>query len=480
MIFDDPSLSLTQCGTLRRVSSGEIADSGISVGLECLDRELFDFDRAAPRLFETGAKYARIQTGWNRCEQSRGVYSFEWLDHVVDTLLAGGVQPWFNVGFGNPLYMEGIRNPAAVGCVPFYFGEETLRAWENFVTALAEHYRGRIRHWEIWNEPDVEHFWFPAGRNAADYARLLRLTAPLIRRAQPGAKIGGCCGCVRPDYDWQRDFFRSDGPKLLDFFAIHQYKIIPEVQLGRIVETWKRQFALHGNPRIEIWMGESGYPSWAPEDHWIGVYRHNAPENQAKWLLRRYLCDMESGISLTSFFQMVDLTAKPYQMAEKLQEPSRVARHGLVDGFEYEPKPSHAALSHFAAVFDCDTVKCPLFCFPETEPILPKQAQVSKLLEPALRIQTFVRNGWALYVYYLPEDVQLDVHYFGLNLAVIADEAPKALEQPVLIDLLSGVVYEVVKGASPHLFTGLPLTDYPLILTDRRALGDRIVCSFHA
>lgn len=480
MIFDDPSLSLTQCGTLRRVSSGEIADSGISVGLECLDRELFDFDRAAPRLFETGAKYARIQTGWNRCEQSRGVYSFEWLDHVVDTLLAGGVQPWFNVGFGNPLYMEGIRNPAAVGCVPFYFGEETLRAWENFVTALAEHYRGRIRHWEIWNEPDVEHFWFPVGRNAADYARLLRLTAPLIRSNCPEAKIGGCCGCVRPDYDWQRDFFRSDGPKLLDFFAIHQYKIIPEVQLGRIVETWKRQFALHGNSGIEIWMGESGYPSWAPENHWIGVYRHNAPENQAKWLLRRYLCDMESGISLTSFFQMVDLTAKPYQMAEKLQEPSRVARHGLVDGFEYEPKPSHAALSHFAAVFDCDTVKCPLFCFPETEPILPKQAQVSKLLEPALRIQTFVRNGWALYVYYLPEDVQLDVHYFGLNLAVIADEAPKALEQPVLIDLLSGVVYEVAKGASPHLFTGLPLTDYPLILTDRRALGDRIVCSFHA
>lgn len=321
MIFDDPSLSLTQCGTLRRVSSGEIADSGISVGLECLDRELFDFDRAAPRLFETGAKYARIQTGWNRCEQSRGVYSFEWLDHVVDTLLAGGVQPWFNVGFGNPLYMEGIRNPAAVGCVPFYFGEETLRAWENFVTALAEHYRGRIRHWEIWNEPDVEHFWFPVGRNAADYARLLRLTAPLIRRAQPGAKIGGCCGCVRPDYDWQRDFFRSDGPKLLDFFAIHQYKIIPEVQLGRIVETWKRQFALHGNSGIEIWMGESGYPSWAPEDHWIGVYRHNAPENQAKWLLRRYLCDMESGISLTSFSRWWISRRNPTRWRKSFRNP---------------------------------------------------------------------------------------------------------------------------------------------------------------
>lgn len=395
---------------------------------------------------------------------------------MVDSLLAGGVQPWFNVGFGNPLYMKGIKNQAAVGCVPLYFGGETLRAWENFITALAEHYRGRVHHWEIWNEPDVEHFWFPAGRNAADYARLLRLTAPLIRRNCPGAKIGGCCGSVRPDYDWQRDFFRTDGTDLLDFFSIHQYKIIPEVQLDRIVDTWKRQFALHGNSDIEIWMGETGYPSWAPEDHWIGMYRHDSSENQAKWLLRRYLCDLGSGIARTSFFQMVDLTAKPYQMAEKLQDPTRVARHGLVDGFEYKPKPSHAALSHFAALFDCDTETKPWFCFPETETILPKQAQVSKLLEPAIYIRTFVRNGWAMYAYYLPEDVQFGAEYFGLNLAVIADEAPKVLEQPVLIDLLTGVVYEVEKGDSPHLFTGLPLMDYPLVLTDRRALGSRIAC----
>ena len=178
MIFDDPSLALRQYGMLRRVTSQEIRDSGISVGLECLDRELFDFDRAAPRLFETGAKYARLQTGWNRCEKKKGIYSFEWLDHIVDTLLAGGVQPWFNVGFGNPLYMEGIRNPAAVGCVPLYYGEETLNAWKKFVLALAEHYAGRIHHWEIWNEPDIEHFWYPGKSSAEEYARLLQITAP--------------------------------------------------------------------------------------------------------------------------------------------------------------------------------------------------------------------------------------------------------------------------------------------------------------
>lgn len=474
MIFDDPSLALRQYGMLRRVTSQEIRDSGISVGLECLDRELFDFDRAAPRLFETGAKYARLQTGWNRCEKKKGSYSFEWLDHIVDTLLAGGVQPWFNVGFGNPLYMEGIRNPAAVGCVPLYYGEETLNAWKKFVLALAEHYAGRIHHWEIWNEPDIEHFWYPGKSSAEEYARLLQITAPLIRKNCPGAKIGGCCGTVRPDYEWQIHFFKTGAPKLLDFMSIHQYRIIPEVQWDRTVSCWKRLFAQNGNPEIEIWMGESGYPSWSPEKHWIGMYLHNSQENQAKWLLRRYVCDFGNGIARTSLFQMVDLTAKPYQMAEKIQDPMKVARHGLIDGFEYKPKKSHYALSHLSALFDAETLPQDYFCFPETEPILPKKAQVSKLLEPAIYIRTFERNGWAMYVYYLPEDIQLNAGYYGLNLAVLAEEAPKPLEEPVLVDLLNGIVYDMAERDNPNLFTRLPLTDYPLILTDRRALGDRL------
>ena len=373
--------------------------------------------------------------------------------------------------------MRDIRNPAAVGCVPLYYGPDALNAWKNFILALAEHYNGRIFHWEIWNEPDIEHFWYPAGRSAEDYARLLKITIPLLRKGCPSAAVGGCCGGVRPDYDWHSRFLKTDAPKMLDFFSLHQYKIIPEVQWDRIVSTWKRLFAGCGNPDIEIWFGEGGYPSWSPENHWIGCYLHNSQENQAKWLLRRYLCDLSSGIGRTSFFQMVDLTSKSYQMAEKIQAPDRVARHGLVDGQEYKPKMSHAAMSHLTALFDSAIRPQPYFCFPETETILPKKAQVSKLLEPAIQLRTFERNGWAVYAYYLPEDVQLNVRYFGLNLAVIAEEAPRTLEEPVLIDLLTGVVYEIEKGPSPNLLAGLPLTDYPLILTDRRAFDDRISAS---
>ena len=474
MLFHDPSLALRESGRLRRLKSSEIRESGVSVGLECLDRELFDFDRAYPRLFDTGAKHARIQTGWNRCETKKGVYSFGWLDHIVDTLRAGGVEPWFNVGFGNPLYMDEIASPTAVGCVPLYYGEDTLTAWRNFISALAGHYRERIRCWEIWNEPDCPQFWYPRGSNAADYAKLVEVTAPLIREKIPGARIGGCSSSFRIDSAWARELVATGIGREFDFYALHHYQIIPEAQWDSVISGWKRAFARYGNAEIEIWQGESGFPSRSPEGHWLGTYLRLGEENQAKWLLRRYICDFGNGIARSSFFQMVDLGSKIYSTARQSQRFP--ALHGLVDCVNYQPKISHSALSHITAVFDGDTVSRPYFCFPETREILPAAAQVSKLLETSLYIRTFERHGWPLYVWYLPEDVQLGIGgHNGLTLCIIAAEAPELLEQPVLVNMLSGIVYDVESTGNPNCYRQLPLTDYPLVLTDRRALEGRII-----
>lgn len=465
--LSDSSLNIKKIGHLKRLRSSEIKDSGISVGMEGLDRELYDFDKAVPMLFETGAKYARIQSGWNRCELTKGVYTFEWLDHVVDTLLAGGVQPWINVGFGNGLYMDDIPLPEAVGCVPLYYGEEALTAWKNYVHALSVHYKGRITHFEIWNEPNCDQFWYPKGCIAADYGKLIEITAPIIKEVIPDALIGACSSNHRPDYDYNLEFIASGVAKYLDFMTIHEYQIIPEKQYDMIVKTYKRQFAAAGAPNIKIWQGESGYPSWSPKNHWLRTYVKDSELNQAKWLLRRYLTDFGNGIEKSSFFQMVDLGAKIYKMARLTQ--AKPARHGLVDAFEFKPKLSHNALSHLTPIFDSETVRKDFFCYPELFGIVPREAQVSKLMECALYIRTFERFGYPLYAYYLPEDVQLGASYNNFSLAIIHDEGEKTIESPILVDPMSGDVFELPKD-NLNLFSELPLMDYPLFVTDLRAL----------
>lgn len=135
-------------GTFATYPSSEIDDSIVSIGFECLDRELFNPEKCYDLLGKSGIRHARCQTGWAKCEKTPGVYDFSWLDDIVNNLLSRGVKPWFNVGFGNPIYMKNPPNPTCVGCVPLLYGEEIYSAWKRWLRAMSEHYSGRITEFE--------------------------------------------------------------------------------------------------------------------------------------------------------------------------------------------------------------------------------------------------------------------------------------------------------------------------------------------
>ncbi|MDY5582405.1 MAG: beta-galactosidase, partial [Candidatus Merdousia sp.] len=112
----EPSLPLPnkqweEIGRIKHKSAAEIADSRLSVGFECLDRDMFEPEKVYDKLAAIGIKWARCQTGWSKTEKQKGVYDFAWLDSVVDNLIKRGIKPWFNVGFGNPIYMGEMKNP---------------------------------------------------------------------------------------------------------------------------------------------------------------------------------------------------------------------------------------------------------------------------------------------------------------------------------------------------------------------------------
>ena len=188
-------------GQMKTCYSSELpADSSVGIGFECIDRDVIRPEKCYNPLAACGAKYARCQTGWAKCEKEKGVYQFGWLDDIVDSLLERGVFPWFNVGYGNPAYMPNTPNPTGVGCMPLLYDEFVQEGWKNYVLALARHFKGRITHWEIWNEPDIIHFWYPGEPDAAALADLVRVTGGLIRSVIPDAKIGVCTAGSKPEY----------------------------------------------------------------------------------------------------------------------------------------------------------------------------------------------------------------------------------------------------------------------------------------
>ncbi|MBR4673450.1 MAG: hypothetical protein IKP00_03215 [Victivallales bacterium] len=475
MIFEHKKVSLEEFGALKTFTSREIGNSFISIGFECLDRKMFDPEKCYDLLGASGVKWARCQTGWNRCENQKEIYDFAWLDAIVDELLQRGVQPWFNVGYGNKLYMTGLYSDAAVGFVPLYFGEETLQAWKNYVRALAKHFKGRVTDFEIWNESNIGGFWQPRGADPLDYAKLIKLSADEIRKEIPDAKIGAC---VSGGTRWWNNGFaqrllRSGIARDLNFFCMHAYCIQPELNYRQSLAMLRRILDANDGAHVELWQGEAGYASWFPENHHLSPYVRESQRNQSVWMLRRYFLDCALGLKRSSFFQMADMKNN-YKMANFTKK--NPARHGLLDGETYLPKQSYQTMRHLTAFFKDGMKPAELYCVARLDDVYPRSERHSRLVDIAVQNNAYVRDGHPFFEYHLAEDMQYDFQGIA-PISILTEKNPdlKAIDKPVLIDMLTGKTYHIKnwntdKYNELYYFHELPLTDYPLVICDETAL----------
>ena len=103
------------------------------------------------RLWDTG-------TNWSHIEPYKGQWNFKDLDRYVDTAHEKKVKVLMTLG-QTPQWAA--LNPAAES--PYSPGASSppkdILDWRNYVRTLAERYKGKITHWEVWNEVDVKHFY---------------------------------------------------------------------------------------------------------------------------------------------------------------------------------------------------------------------------------------------------------------------------------------------------------------------------------
>ena len=106
---------LIEVGKIKPISSQETKNTKFGIGLEKLDRNVFDPSKTYDKVAALGVKYVRIQSGWARTEKEEGVYDFSWIDEIVDNLIARNLEPWICMCYGNGLYTEKANE--VFGCV---------------------------------------------------------------------------------------------------------------------------------------------------------------------------------------------------------------------------------------------------------------------------------------------------------------------------------------------------------------------------
>jgi len=450
--WGDGPAGLEVLGKVRPRPARSIAASPLGVGFETLDRKMFEPEPCYPLLAELGAKWARVQTGWCRCEPARGQYDFAWLDAIVDRLRAIGIQPWFNLGYGNRLYTPEATNQFAVGWAPLW-SEEARQAWLRFVRALAENFRDRVKHWEIWNEPNHRNFWKPHEADPAEYVRFVRMTAPVIRQTVPGAMIVGPAV-------WSPSYFAACFDlglgELVDKVSYHWYRASPEHKYEGAVAGCRDVLARH-HLKQPLWQGESGCPSQTAGAGALSKYPWTEAL-QARWVVRRTLADLRLRVELSSYFHTVDMLYPN----EDGTPNGRLNPKGLLRRSNYTPKPSYFAYQCLCALFDAETQWA--------ERPLEVSAADGQPLDPSGLLKVaFVRRGRPLYAYWLPADLRKELHARTVDLA-IPDASGAALDAPVLVDPLVATVHrlpQATRSGGRWQIPDVPLSDCPLIVADR-------------
>ena len=157
-------------------------------------------EKIVPYLAAAGFKRARLNYAWRKMEKEKGVYDFAEADRMVDALRAAGIQPWFYGGYGNELYYGKVevqnKLSSSFWDAPCYHGPEAVEGWNNFIRALARHFKGRVELYEIWNELDAR--WYKDGLNAhktigvaqaaQDFTAFYRRTMEIIKEVDPKAR----------------------------------------------------------------------------------------------------------------------------------------------------------------------------------------------------------------------------------------------------------------------------------------------------
>lgn len=475
-------------GKLRTRRSTGIASSRFGVGFECLDRGMWDVTQAWPVLDALGVKWARVQTGWAKTEKRSGAYDFAWLDGIVDGLRERGVQPWLSLSYGNPLYTKTVNTaPAGVpashaGCDEFGVGfppihtAEERRGWQDYVRAVVRHFRDRVTHYEVWNEPDLLSFW-KCQPKAADYVDLVRLTSIPLREEQPEAKlIGGAIawGMTVWSLKFLEDCLESGLHELVDILTYHGYKSVPERHSAQEIAAFTHLVAKY-KPSLAYWQGEAGVQSKVPETGNAGALATMKLSEaiQARMLLRRTLLELHNGCAMSSYFHMADFA---HYAGDR-----RTYHYGLVRLEDGSPKPAYHALQTL----------CSLLCDP-MEPARGRSAAHMSLLNDtddprATKAFTwhanFVCGDVPVHAWWIPESLEDDPVVQRAEMTYWLDRGLR-LDHPVLIDPVSQDVYAVAverdrrtcaetwmtpdaQAEGVRHFKPLPVSTDPLLLTDR-------------
>jgi hypothetical protein len=204
------------------------------------------------RMWDTG-------TRWNQIETSAGSYNWTKADKVVNLARSNGKDLIYTFG-GTPTWAS---SEPSQGC-PYGNGScaapKSMSDLSAFAKAVATRYKGRIRYYELWNEPNDTHYYTGSMSNMVTMAATIH---DAIKSVDPSAVILSPCptwSSAGAPYIWMTNFLKAGGGSHFDIAAYHAYPGTsgPEFVISS-VQNMRNALTNSGYGSKQIFITEGGW-----------------------------------------------------------------------------------------------------------------------------------------------------------------------------------------------------------------------------
>jgi len=210
-------------------------------------------DRIAPNLVYNTARSWDTwpEPDWADSNPSSGVYDFTNLDAFIaanpgrDMIYTLGRTPQWASSQPTTVGLNGIGQ-----CAP----PTSIQDWDNYVQAVVTHVAGKIKYWELWNEP------INPGYYCGDIPTMVLLAQHAqqdIKSIDPTAQVLSPALTAPNGPVWLSSFLAQGGASTVDAIAFHGYSSQTAEDIVALVGRYQAAMTANGVATLPLWDTEA-------------------------------------------------------------------------------------------------------------------------------------------------------------------------------------------------------------------------------
>lgn len=246
------------------------------------------------RFWDTGTK-------WLNLEPEKGKFDFERLDQMVFEAEAHNQEILLTLG-QPPKWATGNVSDSRFGENYNSIPPTSIEDWRNYVKAVGERYKGKIKAYEIWNEANMKGFYSGSIEELVTLTReanhILKEIDPNIKIVSPGM-ANGMAGV-----QFLGDYLKAGGDQFIDVISVHLYvNPSPPEKMIPLIKNYRKVIEDTTPKHLPIWNTEFTWVNFIM-DKKLNNSNVMPDEMASSYLSRTLLIGLGMGIERNYFYGM--------------------------------------------------------------------------------------------------------------------------------------------------------------------------------